>query len=244
MAAPAKAAPAGKAAPAKAAPAPAAAESDSDDDDMFADSDDDVRGAFPLRVAVCALWRRIGGCRFAVPCLLSLSSYIFRLACACAGDSVGWLLVLSLLPLVAAPCPLSQGADKKAKKEAAKKAALAKANPVVTHAKKEGPVERTQCVYEVKPAEAGQDMADLEARVRGIKKEGLSWGEAFKVVDVAYGIQKLIVQFIIDDRCGLQEVEDAVSPAAYVPVIFQGAVWVWAGCGCLLLTVVCVCPRR
>jgi len=99
---------------------------------------------------------------------------------------------------------------KKAKAAAAKAAALAKAKGAEVK-KKEAPVERTQCVYEVKPAEAGQDMVDLERRVRSIQKEGLSWGETFKVVDVAYGIQKLVIQFLVDDRCGLQEVEDAIT---------------------------------
>lgn len=79
-----------------------------------------------------------------------------------------------------------------------------------TKLKKDAPIERTHCVYEVKPAEAGQDMAELEALVRRIDLEGLTWGEEFKIVDVAYGIQKLIVQFVFDDRCGLQDVEDAV----------------------------------
>jgi len=101
-----------------------------------------------------------------------------------------------------------KGADKKA---AAKAAALAKANAGAKKPEKAAVIERTQCVYEVKPAEAGQDMADLERRVRTIQKEGLSWGEQFKVVDVAFGIQKLIVQFLVDDRCGLQEVEDAIT---------------------------------
>jgi len=105
----------------------------------------------------------------------------------------------------------SSGDEKPDKKAAAKAAAVAKAKAAAAGTKKEAPVERTQCVYEVKPAEAGQDMADLEARVRTIEKEGLSWGQQFKVVDVAYGIQKLIIQFLVDERCGLQEVEDAIT---------------------------------
>ena len=114
------------------------------------------------------------------------------------------------------PCGLQEkGADKKA---AAKAAALAKAKGAEKKPEKAAPVERTQCVYEVKPAEAGQDMADLERRVRSVQREGLSWGEQFKVVDVAFGIQKLIVQFLVDDRCGLQEVEDAVRCAPLAPL--------------------------
>jgi len=106
----------------------------------------------------------------------------------------------------------SSGDEKPDKKAAAKAAAAAKAKAAAAEKpKKEAPVERTQCVYEVKPAEAGQDMADLERRVRTIEREGLSWGQQFKVVDVAFGIQKLIIQFLVDERCGLQEVEDAIT---------------------------------
>jgi len=107
----------------------------------------------------------------------------------------------------------SDDEDKKDKKAKAAAAAKAKATAAASGGakKKEAVIERTQCVYEVKPAEAGQDMADLERRVRTIEKEGLTWGERFKVVDVAYGIQKLVIQFLVDDRCGLQEVEDAIT---------------------------------
>lgn len=59
---------------------------------------------------------------------------------------------------------------------------------------------RPQLVIEVKPVEAGQDMAQLEAYVRSVTLEGLVWGEQFRVVDVAYGIQKLIVQCVIEDE--------------------------------------------
>lgn len=55
-------------------------------------------------------------------------------------------------------------------------------------------------MIEVKPVEAGQDMAVLEAYVRSVAMDGLVWGEQFRVVDVAYGIQKLIVQCVIEDE--------------------------------------------
>ncbi len=103
--------------------------------------------------------------------------------------------------------------DGAAKKKSAAAAALAKAK---AGAKKDdghkaAPVEKTQVVYEVKPAHAGQDMAALEAKIRETKLEGISWGEQFKVVDVAFGIQKLVIQFVmVGELNGLQEVEDAV----------------------------------
>jgi hypothetical protein len=39
--------------------------------------------------------------------------------------------------------------------------------------------------------------------------DGLLWGAEFKIVDVAYGIQKLIVQAVVEDeKVGLQDIED------------------------------------
>ena len=49
-------------------------------------------------------------------------------------------------------------------------------------------------IYEVKPLEAGQDMKELEAAIRSIEIDGLVWGEEFKVLDVAFGIQKIVCQ--------------------------------------------------
>lgn len=64
-------------------------------------------------------------------------------------------------------------------------------------------------MYEVKPLEAGQDMKAMEAAIRSVQIDGLSWGQEFKVVDVAFGIQKLMVQFVVeDDKVMLDDVEE------------------------------------
>jgi elongation factor 1-beta len=77
--------------------------------------------------------------------------------------------------------------------------------------KKEKKVEisKTAVIYDVKPIEAGQDMKAMEDAIRGIVMDGLIWGEEFKVIDVAYGIQKLVVQAVVEDeKVGLQDIED------------------------------------
>jgi translation elongation factor EF-1beta len=154
---------------------------------------------------------------------------------------VGRLVVLGCVAggrLMVCPRAVLALQDKGAAKAKAAAAAKAKAKASADkgHGGKAAPVEKMQVVYEVKPAEAGQDMADLESRVRALSFEGLSWGEQFKVVDVAYGIQKLIIQFVIaGETTGLQEVEDAVrisgtSRAVYLCLYVSVAVVVHCAC--------------
>ena len=72
-------------------------------------------------------------------------------------------------------------------------------------------IAKSSLVYEVKTAEAGQDMADLANRIRAIEMDGLVWGGEFKVVDVAYGIQKLVVACVIEDeKIALEDFEDKI----------------------------------
>lgn len=80
--------------------------------------------------------------------------------------------------------------------------------------KKEKKVElnKSGVIYEVKPVEAGQDMKALEAAIRSVAMDGLVWGEEFKVVDVAYGIQKIVCQAIIEDeKVGLADIEEQIE---------------------------------
>lgn len=89
--------------------------------------------------------------------------------------------------------------DAAAKKIAAKAAASKKEEPK-KDAKKPAAVDKSGVVYEVKPLEAGQDMKELETKLRSIVVDGLLWGQEFKVVDVAFGIQKLVVQAVCEDE--------------------------------------------
>ena len=55
-------------------------------------------------------------------------------------------------------------------------------------------------------------MADMEAAIRAIKIDGLVWGEKFEVKDVAFGIQKLMIQFVCEDeKVSLDDVEEQMQ---------------------------------
>jgi len=133
-------------------------------------------------------------------------------------------------------------ADKKADKKAAKKAPapkaddddmddmfgddsddemsaeeLKKAKEMKIHAAKEAQkkakkVDRTQCVFEIKPWDAEQSLDDLAAKIKKTEFKGLSWGEAHKLVPVAFGIKKLIVScIVVDDEVALDDVTDLIE---------------------------------
>lgn len=102
----------------------------------------------------------------------------------------------------------------KAKAKAKAKAAAAKAKAAASKKKKAKPakIEMTAVVYEVKPLEAGQDMAKLESSIRALELDGLTWGEQFNVVDVAYGIQKLVIQcVVINEKVDMASIEELLE---------------------------------
>ena len=71
---------------------------------------------------------------------------------------------------------------------------LSRAQPAEPKKEKKVELNKTAVIYEVKPNEAGQDMKELEAAIRSVTMDGLVWGEEFKVIDVAFGIQKIVCQ--------------------------------------------------
>ncbi|CAH0475068.1 unnamed protein product [Peronospora belbahrii] len=96
----------------------------------------------------------------------------------------------------------------------ATKALAAKRAEAAKSAKKEKkkPVERSQVVIEVKPWEAETDLEELAAKIKALPVEGLTWGEGHKLVPVAFGIKKLLVQcVIIDDMVLLDDITDAIE---------------------------------
>ncbi|CAI5730161.1 unnamed protein product [Hyaloperonospora brassicae] len=96
----------------------------------------------------------------------------------------------------------------------ATKALAAKRAEAAKGAKKEKkkPVERSQVVIEVKPWEAETDLEELAAKIKALPVEGLTWGEGHKLVPVAFGIKKLLVQcIIIDDMVLLDDITDAIQ---------------------------------
>nr|CCA18813.1 EF1 guanine nucleotide exchange domaincontaining protein putative [Albugo laibachii Nc14] len=100
--------------------------------------------------------------------------------------------------------------DEAAKESARKRVDAAKA--AKCKKEKAKPVERTSVVIEVKPWEAETDLEALAIKIKATKIEGLSWGEGHKLVDVAFGIKKLLVQcVIIDDMVALDDITDAIE---------------------------------
>ncbi len=94
----------------------------------------------------------------------------------------------------------------KAAKEAKVKAAKDAAKPV------DKKVDRTQCVFEIKPWDAELSLDDLAAKIKATQFNGLSWGEAHKLVPVAFGIKKLVVScIVIDDLVALDDVTDLIE---------------------------------
>jgi len=73
------------------------------------------------------------------------------------------------------------------------------------------PIAKTICTYDVKPMDSEVSVKAIEAAVRAIKIDGLAWGQEFKVVDVAFGIQKLMIQFVCEDeKVSLDDVEEQI----------------------------------
>ncbi|RLN73130.1 hypothetical protein BBJ28_00002792 [Nothophytophthora sp. Chile5] len=100
--------------------------------------------------------------------------------------------------------------DEATKALAAKRAEAAKAASAKKEKKK--PVERSQVVLEVKPWEAETNLEELAAKIKALPIEGLSWGEGHKLVPVAFGIKKLLVQcIIIDDMVLLDDITEAIE---------------------------------
>lgn len=95
--------------------------------------------------------------------------------------------------------------------EAAKKAAQARAEAAKKKVKAK-PVERSQCIFEIKPWETETDLEALAAKIKKVVIDGLTWGEGHKLVPVAFGIKKLIMScVIIDDKVGVDDITEAIE---------------------------------
>ncbi|XP_006879314.1 PREDICTED: elongation factor 1-delta isoform X4 [Elephantulus edwardii] len=78
-------------------------------------------------------------------------------------------------------------------------------------AKKPVLVAKSSILLDVKPWDDETDMAQLEACVRSIQLDGLTWG-ASKLVPVGYGIRKLQIQCVVeDDKVGTDLLEEEIT---------------------------------
>ncbi|ETV96884.1 hypothetical protein H310_10160 [Aphanomyces invadans] len=99
-------------------------------------------------------------------------------------------------------------AEAAAKEAAKKRAEAAKAGKK----EKAKPVERSQVVLEVKPWEAETDLVELAGKIKALEINGLNWGEGHKLVPVAFGIKKLLIQcIIVDDLVLLDDITEAIE---------------------------------
>ncbi|XP_006830805.1 PREDICTED: elongation factor 1-delta isoform X4 [Chrysochloris asiatica] len=78
-------------------------------------------------------------------------------------------------------------------------------------AKKPTLVAKSSILLDVKPWDDETDMAQLEACVRSVHLDGLTWG-ASKLVPVGYGIRKLQIQCVVeDDKVGTDLLEEEIT---------------------------------
>lgn len=78
--------------------------------------------------------------------------------------------------------------------------------------KSEKAVEKSLVVLEVKPWEADTDLEMVWKEIKKFEKEGLVWGESFKLEPVAYGIKKLVMTCaIVDSMIVMDDITEAIE---------------------------------
>lgn len=106
-----------------------------------------------------------------------------------------------------------------AKATAARRERMAKAAALKAEAdskkgvkKSEKAAEKSLVVLEVKPWEADTDLEMVWREIKKFEKEGLVWGESFKLEPVAYGIKKLVMTCaIVDSLIVMDDITDAIE---------------------------------
>ena len=77
--------------------------------------------------------------------------------------------------------------------------------------KKKELVAKSSVLFDVKPWDDTTDLKAMEEHVRTIEMEGLLWG-AGKLVDVAYGVKKLVINaVIVDDLVSTEDIEEKIK---------------------------------
>jgi translation elongation factor EF-1beta len=104
-------------------------------------------------------------------------------------------------------------AENEKKLEEAKAAALARL------AKKEAN-QRSLCNLEIKPWEAEQDLLALFAKIKAqVVRDGLKWSENCNLVDVAFGVKKIVCTAIIPVAVSMDEIIDEMTEETFVDEI-------------------------
>ncbi|CAM9236067.1 unnamed protein product [Ascophyllum nodosum] len=73
-------------------------------------------------------------------------------------------------------------------------------------------VDRSQIIFEVKPWDTEVDLKALFDKITNVKIDGLVWGEAHKLVPVAFGVKKLVLSCVVeDDKVGVEDITDVIE---------------------------------
>ncbi|XP_061027867.1 elongation factor 1-delta isoform X2 [Eubalaena glacialis] len=103
------------------------------------------------------------------------------------------------------------GSDEEGDKEAARLREERLRQYAERKAKKPALVAKSSILLDVKPWDDETDMAQLEACVRSVQLDGLTWG-CSKLVPVGYGIHKLQIQCVVeDDKVGTDLLEEEIT---------------------------------
>jgi len=75
------------------------------------------------------------------------------------------------------------------------------------------PTQRSLIVLEVKPFDEETDLQALALQIKQLTHPGIqNWGQEHKFVDVAYGIQKLVLSAVVfDDLVGVDELSEMIE---------------------------------
>jgi len=72
-------------------------------------------------------------------------------------------------------------------------------------------VQKSNVILDVKPYTSETKMDELEKLVRDIKMDGLVWGP-HKMVDIAYGVQKLQITCVVEDeKVNMEDLEELIK---------------------------------
>ncbi|XP_017525083.3 elongation factor 1-delta isoform X4 [Manis javanica] len=103
------------------------------------------------------------------------------------------------------------GSDEEEDKEAARLREERLRQYAERKAKKPALVAKSSILLDVKPWDDETDMAQLEACVRSVQLDGLTWGGS-KLVPVGYGIHKLQIQCVVEDnKVGTDLLEEEIN---------------------------------
>ena len=98
---------------------------------------------------------------------------------------------------------------------AAKELEAAKAKAQARLAKKEAN-QRSLCNLEIKPWEADQDLNALYKTIKAtVVKDGLKWSEGVKLVDVAFGVQKIICTAVVNQTLSMDAIIEEITEESF-----------------------------